>query len=309
MQGSEPGYGISGLARVDLNLLVHLFVILEERSVSRAATRVGLSQPAMSHALSRCRKLLDDDLLVRSGLHMLPTSRALQLVEPLRTLLEAVDHDVLRRPGFDPLTSQRQFQIAATSSTTLVLLPGLLQRFSTTAPGVSIQVLTALTNGDDIRDSPEMELGVIADQVPTSLPREPLYDDSWLVIAAPDNDFAGAPMSLDLLASVPHIAYESGGGSIPVYREIEERGIHVRFHLRTPDFGMIPSLVARSRDLAIVQARLAAVFEARGAIRTWPLPIEIPPLSVGMIVNPRFERDPATRWLRQEIRDLVASRG
>lgn len=300
---------IGSLARIDLNLLVPLYLMLEERSVTRAAARMGLSQPAMSHALARCRKVLDDELLFRVGTKLQPTDRGRTLLEPLRRLLGEVNHDVFNRPIFDPATSTRRFHIAATSSTALILLPGLLEGFAPIAPRVSIHLLPPLKNGDEILGMPEIDAAIVADQVSTTLRRERLYDDRWVVAAAPNNPHIGEAISLTTLSELPHVAYEAEGTLIAPYGALEEMGVRADVQLRSHDFAIIPTLVARSESIAIVQSRLAAVFEGTGLIRTWPLPFDGPVLGMDLIINPRFRHDPATLWLRSQLRRSIQELG
>lgn len=305
----DSAFEIGSLARIDLNLLVPLYLMLEERSVTRAAARMGLSQPAMSHALARCRKVLDDELLFRVGTRLQPTDRGRTLLEPLRRLLGEVNHDVFDRPIFDPATSTRRFHIAATSSTALVLLPGLLAGFATVAPRVSIHLLPPLKNGDEILGMPEIDAAIVADRVSSTLRRERLYDDRWVVAASPNNPHIGDIMSLETLSEIPHVAYEVEGSLIAPYVTLEEMGVRVDVQVRSHDFAIIPSLVSRTHSLAIVQSRLAHVFEGTGLIRTWPLPVDVPALGMDLIVNPRFRHDPATLWLRSQLKRAIPELG
>lgn len=305
----DSAFEIGSLARIDLNLLVPLYLMLEERSVTRAAARMGLSQPAMSHALARCRKVMDDELLFRVGTRLQPTDRGRTLLEPLRRLLGEVNHDVFDRPVFDPATSTRRFHIAATSSTALVLLPGLLEGFRSVAPRVSIHLLPPLKNGDEILGMPEIDAAIVADRVSSTLRRERLYDDRWVVAAAPNNPHISDTLSLETLSAVPHVAYEVEGSLIAPYGVLEEMGVLVDVQFRSHDFAIIPSLVSRTHTIAIVQSRLAHVFEGTGLIRTWPLPVEVPALGMDLIVNPRFRHDPATLWLRSQLKRAIPELG
>lgn len=301
----DSAFEIGSLARIDLNLLVPLYLMLEERSVTRAAARMGLSQPAMSHSLARCRKVLDDELLFRVGTKLQPTDRGRTLLEPLRRLLGEVNHDVFDRPVFDPATSTRRFHIAATSSTALILLPALLEGFGPIAPGVSVHLLPPLKNGDEILGMPEIDAAIVADRVASTLRRERLYDDRWVVAGAPNNPHIGDTISLATLSEIPHIAYEAEGTLIAPYGALEELGVYVDVKLRSHDFATIPSLVSRTHCIALVQARLARAFEGTGLIRTWPLPIDVPVLGMDLIVNPRFRHDPATLWLRSQLKRSI----
>src|SRR5215217_4782976 len=133
-----PAMTAAHLAKVDLNLLVALDALLAERHVTRAARRVGLTQSAMSRALSRLRELLDDPLLVRTPQGMRPTPRAQALGPPLRRTLEEVEALVTGRPVFEPARSRRAFTVAAPDYSQVVMLPAVLARMAREAPGVDL---------------------------------------------------------------------------------------------------------------------------------------------------------------------------
>src|SRR5688572_29628258 len=128
------------LAEIDLNLMVVLDALLEERHVTRAATRLGLSQPAMSRSLGRLRKLVGDPLLVRAGHELVPTPRALELGEPLRAMLDGVRRMLETAPPFDAATAERTFVIMANEYAQIALAPAVLDRVRARAPGVRIDL-------------------------------------------------------------------------------------------------------------------------------------------------------------------------
>ena len=130
-----------GLAGVDLNLLVALDALLAERSVTRAAERVGLSQPGMSNTLARLRKLFGDPLLVREGLTLVPTPRAESLRQPVADALSLIQHALDDRPGFDPAADQATFTVSCSDYSLLMLIGPLVRRLAAAAPGLTIQVL------------------------------------------------------------------------------------------------------------------------------------------------------------------------
>lgn len=261
----------------------------------------------MSHALARCRRLLGDPLLIRVGTTLEPTQRGLSLLEPLEQILRKVNHDVLARPLFDPATSTRRFRIAATSSTALVLIPPLLAILEKEAPGVSVSLLPALNSGDDLLHLPEVDVLVAADRVPSTLPRERLYVDRWVVASAPGNLATRNGVTLDTLAMVPHIVFEGEGGArVSAYTVLSDLGIHNEVRLRSHDFGSLPVMVASTGYIAIIQERLGELFARAGLVTTFLLPVKVPDLGLDLIVNPRFARDPARPWLRSQLFRSVA---
>ncbi|MTD56558.1 LysR family transcriptional regulator [Amycolatopsis pithecellobii] len=295
--------GLDGLVAIDLNLLLPLRLLLEERSVTRAADRMGLSQPAMSHVLARCRKLFDDDLLVRVGKSLELTARGRDLIEPLTRVLHDLSRDVFARQDFDPATSTRSFRISATSPTAMVLLPRLLAGFEREAPLASLQLRPPIEHEDDLLDSPELDIAIAGEMVASQLPREPLYYDRWVVATAPDVRVAGNTISLEEFQSLPHIVFETtNGGRIPAYSLLDAAGITYTIRLRSHDFGLLPILLGQTACVALIQERLAVQFSRARLIRVFQPPVEIPPLRLDLIINPRFARDPARGWLRTQLR-------
>ena len=133
--------GSMSLAGVDLNLLVALDALLAERSVTRAAERVGLSQPGMSNTLARLRKLFGDPLLVREGMALVPTPRGEALREPVREALGLIQQALAGRPGFDPARDRATFTVSCSDYSLLMLIGPLVRRLAAAAPGLTIQVL------------------------------------------------------------------------------------------------------------------------------------------------------------------------
>src|SRR6201991_2114022 len=159
--GSIMNIDIINLNRIDLNLLVHLEALLSERNVTRAAARVGIGQPAMSHNLARLRELFGDELLTRGPDGLRLTPRAMTLLEPVRTMLAQVESLVSRDQAFDPATAVRTFRFGLSDSMEVLIMPSLLARLREVAPGIQLR----LTNFDASRlldelDADEMDLAI-----------------------------------------------------------------------------------------------------------------------------------------------------
>ncbi|MBZ3900386.1 LysR family transcriptional regulator [Streptomyces griseiscabiei] len=297
----ENGSEIARLSRVDLNLLVHLQVLLEERSVTRAAARIGLTQPAMSHSLNRCRRLIGDDLLMKVGTTLELTPRGRALLGPLRRLLHAMSSEVLDRPGFVPAVSRRRFRISASSSTIAVVLGPLLRLLDENAPGVSLQVVTSPQLIEDLSSHPDLDLVLLPDGLATPLPRERLLNDEWVAVLAPDNAAVTGDLTVDHLRELPHVVFENADMRIPPYSVMDALGIDRQVRARCHDFLSIPLVVASSKALAVVQKRIALRFQEAGLVQVFPLPIVVPPLGIDMVWNPRLAHDPACAWLREQL--------
>jgi DNA-binding transcriptional LysR family regulator len=301
----DDGAEIAQLSRVDLNLLVHLQVLLQERSVTRAAARIGLTQPAMSHSLNRCRRLIGDELLTRVGTGLELTPRGRALLGPLTRLLQELTTEVLDRPGFRPDSSRRRFRISATSSTTVVVLSPLLDRLAEQAPGVSLQVVTSPQLIEDLAAHPDIDLVLLPDALATPLSRERLYTDEWVAVVAPGNPAVAREVTVEHLRTLPHVVFEADGMRIPPYSVMDSLGIERTVRARCNDFLSLPLLVASSGALAVIQRRIAHRFEGGGLLRVFSLPIDVPPLGIDMVWNPRLAQDPARTWLRDQLRATI----
>lgn len=299
----ERGPAVSPLAGVDLNLLVPLHALLTECSVTRAAARVGISQPAMSHALRRCRALLRDELLIRVGSSMEPTPRARRLVGPLTAVLASIDDSVLDRAGFVPAATTRTFRISATSTTALVVLPPLLRRLRRLAPGAVLHSEPSVTPGEKLVDQPGIDLALLADAVPTDLHRQRLYTDRWVAVVATDHASVADAITLDQLATLPHVAFDTAPQRRPLapYEALDRLGVQYTVRMQVHDFLLAPLVLAGSDLVACTQERAAWVLAAGGLVRILPLPLEVDPLGIDMVWDPRRVADLGALWLREQV--------
>lgn len=302
---SRPTSTVTGLHRVDLNLLPLLAALLEYRSVTRAAQAVGLTQPAMSNALGRLRRTLGDELLVRVGREYVLTARASALIGPVNLILETATNQVLTPPAFDPATSQRTFRIAAPSAAALAVLPTLSATLAASAPGVRLHLEAfepsmVLT----LRES-TADVVLLPDVVPTTLPRERLYQEDWVVVADANNDRIGATLTADDLARLPHVVFE-WGGRVGAQQVLAELIPDLVVQIVVFEFLMIPSVVRGTPMVALLQRRLAQRVAAQNGLRMMEPPIPLPTLGIDLVWNPRTVGDPGRAWLRRQLTSAVS---
>ncbi|MBO0847818.1 MAG: LysR family transcriptional regulator [Pseudonocardia sp.] len=278
-----------------------LEALLAERSVTKAAAAVGLSQPAMSNALARLRRLLSDELLTRVGKEYELTDRARALVEPVAETLRVIRTEVLTPPGFDPTTSSRTFTIAATNATALALLPALIRDLSATAPGVRLRLLPLPPSADELLAHAAVDVVLLPDVLPTTHPRERLFEDRWVCVVDVDNERVGDELTLEVFAALPHVVYESEAGRTAADMTLESLGLHATVRIRAKDFLLIPLLLRGTRMVAVVQERLALSLAAAGSLRVLPPPTAVPKLGIDLVCNPRRNGDPALAWLRSRL--------
>jgi LysR family nod box-dependent transcriptional activator len=298
------------LAGVDLNLLVALDALLEERSVTRAADRIGLSQPGMSNTLARLRRLFDDPLLVRRGAEMVPTARAESLARPVRAALSVIAEALEQRPGFDPATDQRTFTISCSDYSVLMLIGPLVRRVAAAAPGVTIQVLPrtldpirALQSGatDLIVEPPE----IMGD---TTLPSRRLFEDRWMCCVWEGNTRVGDQMTTETYVALGHLSYSMGGGQPASLadRHVTALGLERRIEFTVESFLLAPFLLQGTDLVALVPSRAAPHLQRTADVRLLDPPVAFPTLVERLWWHPRHAADPAHTWLRTRIAEVGA---
>lgn len=297
--------------RVDLNLLVALDALLAERSVTKAAARIGIGQSAMSHNLARLRELFGDELMTRGPAGMQPTPRALALADPVRIALAQIETLVSRAEAFDPATAERTFRIAMPDSTEVLIGPALLAYVCEHAPGIRFRFYAAEGEGllaDLDADRIDLGIGVGAftgGQVHHK--RRVLATDSYLVMFNAKKVHIEPPISLEDYVRLPHVLTSLRRGERGVVDEALERlGLSRKIALVTPRFVAVPFLVAGAAVVTTMHARLARYFADELGLSLSPPPVELPQLTTSLLWHASYDKDPAHIWLRDTIVRVAA---
>ncbi len=285
------------LAAVDLNLLVVLDALLEEGSVTRAARRVGLSQPATSNALARLRELVGDPLFVRSGRGLVPTPRARSLAVPVRRGLAELGAALAPPFAFDPRTARRTFAIAMPDIAELVLLPPLLARLRRDAPGITIRVVPRTADGADLA------IGMLDGRAPRGAP---LFTLRFVCLIRRDHPRVGTRLSLARFLELEHVLVAPGGGAGLIDELLAKRGLERRVALTLAHFFSAAMVVSRTDLVMSATSVLADVVERILPVRAVRHPLAAPVVTIGQLWQPRDDADPAHAWLRQVIADVAA---
>lgn len=290
----------------DLNLLLALDALLQERHVTRAAARVGLSQPAMSNALARLRNLLGDPLLVRTQRGMLPTPRAEQLQGPVREALEAVERAVSNTEAFTPATCEAGFDLLTSDAIGMLLLPALSVRLRAEAQKMDLRV-HALESDDPWKglENGRMDLVVgVYDAPPPGVHCQALYDERFVCLMRSDHPRARHALTVQEYVALPHIRIataRAGVGSSVVDLALARRGLSRRIAMTLPHFLVAPYVVAQNDHVITFPSRLADYFAAFLPLRVVEPPLELPGYTISLFWHKRLHRDPACRWLREQI--------
>jgi DNA-binding transcriptional LysR family regulator len=297
------------LPSIDLNLLVALDALLEERSVTRAAKRMGVTQPAMSHALSRLRELFDDPLLVRTNAGMVATERAKATGPRLRRLLGDVSAVIGTPPAFDPETEARVFRIALSDYAQFVLLPPLLERLRERAPRVSITALAVPADPQDALESGRTDLVLLGRRAlpEADLLRQSLFEDTMVCVVRKDHPRVGRSLTVEDYAALDHafIAPRAEAGAGVIERALEELGLARRIVLRVPQFVIAPWVVSRSDLVLTAPRRMAIPFAEALPLRIVECPVKLPTFDMSQFWHARQQDDPAHVFLRTQIAEVA----
>ena len=289
---------------IDLNLLRVFDAVLQERSVTAAAGRLGLTQPAVSNALARLRTLLGDALFVRTPVGMEATPFARGVAEPVRQALVLLDSALAHGPGFEPASATRAFRFYMSDLGQIEFLPPLIERVQRAAAGVRLEAVAL-----DVEDiagalgtgALDLAIGFLPGLGPP-VRRRALFRDPYMCLMRADHPIKTLTKRKFLDASHALVTYR--GGHRVVEEALERAGLARRISLRLPHFTVVPMVLERTDLICTLPARVARVFEQRGRLKSLPPPVPIPVADVAVHWHERFDADQGNRWLREQLIEL-----
>lgn len=294
----------------DLNLLVTLAALLETHNVSRAAESLGLSQPAVSHALNRLRDTFDDQLLVRSGRVMVPTPRAVELLPEVRELLAEIERILVPAEDFDPAETKRTFVVATNGFAAQVLVPELLRELRERAPNAVLRVVQ--TGHRDLRElltDGEVDICLISGQIdhlPESLMMRMLFDDPFVVLVRDGHPLKGE-VSLEDYAAAEHVLVSPRGdvhGAVDAL--LAQKGLRRRIALLLSDFMIVPQILTSTDYVITTPVTIARMFAREFDLRTFT-PVGGLGADRGALFalwHERVQNDPVNQWFRRLVMDV-----
>jgi DNA-binding transcriptional LysR family regulator len=299
----------AALASIDLNLLVALDALLRDRSVTRAGRRIGLSQPAMSHALARLRDLLGDPILTREGKMMRRSALGERLAPRVLQLLGEIDSALLGHRSFAPISARRTFRIATNDYCGAVLIPELVSRLRTLAPHVELElhVHRGQAPADELtRGELDVAVGVFL-RVEAGLLVEDLFRERFCCVVRRRHPTVGATLTLQQFLDLDHLLV-----SVPDYGPgvvdfaLARRKMQRRVCVRVPSFLVAPLVVARTDLILTLPERIARLVAGAHDLRILPPPLELAPFAVQM-VWPATSDHAAQHWLRAQLIEAAAA--
>ncbi|MGC5257761.1 LysR family transcriptional regulator [Gordonia sp. DT218] len=296
------------LRNLDLNLLVALDALLDERNVSRAAQRLGVSQPSASAALGRLRRHFDDPLLRRSGNRYELTPLAAHLRPLAVSAIQSVQRVFDAAPTFDPETADRTFTLVVTDYGALRVGEPLARLLHERAPGVQLRLEQntpyAVDHADDTLravDGIVMPHGFI-----TGMPAIDFPTDDWVCVCSADNAEIGDQLTLDDLRRSPWVVTFHGPTAFtPALRQLQILGVEPRIDVVVESFLAVPFLVTGTRRVALLQKSLAERLRPIDGVRVVPCPGDIAPLKEALWWHPIHTADPAHAWLRGVVEEVA----
>ena len=298
--------------KIDLHLIRVLHTVLTERSVSKAAIRLGMHQPAVSASLKRLRDFSGDALLVRSGAGMVPTEAALRMVEPAANILRAAEMLFSDARGFEPTSALNTFRVAASDYLDPLFLPQLVAQIKSQAPLCRIEIHSLSAASDYRAQLAQGEVDVVIGNWPTppdDLHLGRLFGDEVVCLVAQDHPAVrrgwdqGAWLAADHIA--PGATHPGAKGVIDDY--LDSRGLQRNITARCPHFGLIPAMVASTLLVLTTGRQYCERFVDTLPVKILPCPIEFPRMMYYQLWHERTHTSASSRWLRDRVKSVAAA--
>jgi DNA-binding transcriptional LysR family regulator len=292
------------LRNLDLNLLLSLDALLSERNVTRAAERLGLSQPAVSAALARLRRHFGDELLRRNGNRYERTPLGDQLASRTPGAVNAVKRVFDTVPDFDPHTAEREFTLVVSDYGAAVLGDHVATVIGQDAPGVRLRFQQQTPHDVDhaIETLRSVDGMVLPHGFLRDIPVVDLYEDSWVCIVSQDNPRVGDSLTIDDVATLPWVVtYSLPTAFTPASQQLRMIGVEPDIQIVVESFLAVPFLVAGTSRVALLQAELAHRLADAAGVRILACPWDVVPLKEAFWWHPASRTDPAHIWLREVL--------
>lgn len=298
------------LRSFDLNLLVAFDAMMQERNVTRAAARLKVQQPAMSHSLATLRTLFQDDIFVRVGQTMKPTVRALALAAPVRQALAQAQSALLVNNYFDPITHDRTFRLGLTGELEAVIMPDLVDRWRGSAPNIRLQA-RAIDQGDVRRMLNEGDIDVALGcfpEVDSWHRRETLFEEELACCFNPRLVSVDLPITADQYIEASHVLVSFRDSLSGCLEEgLQRAGVKLNVVASASNFLAVMTMAARSPVLITIPRRVAERYAPLFDLSTGPVPLNLPFPSISMAWHAHSDKEPGLDWLRGELKTINLS--
>ena len=291
----------------ELNLLVVFDAIMTEKSITRAAERLAMTQPAVSNAVSRMRGTWKDDLFVKDGRNIRPTLYAqnlwAQVREPLLRLSQAVQPD-----SFDPATSNRTFRVAVTDVITEMIWVPLRKMFEQQAPGINLHAIPyTIDNTEQVLEDAEVDLVIGASGLLSGTFRaDYLFSSQYLCVMRPDHPLTHTKMTLKQFASADHLLVSLSGDTTGYTDQVlMQQGLTRRIAVTVNHFSMVKTMLVESDLICVIPAGVVSKAVISGELIAVMPPVEVIGQPVSALWHKRQDKDQGLMWLRQHIKQML----
>lgn len=300
------------LNEIDLNLLVVFNELLIERRVARVADKLGLTQPSVSNALGRLRRILQDELFVRTPGGMEPTLYASELAEPISSALSTIRGSLNREMAFTPATSTRKFTIGMVDVGEIYFLPKLMDRLARVAPGVSVStVRNTAVNLRDAMEAGQVDLAVgLLPQLKGGFLQRAVFQQSYVCMFRQGHPLQGKKLSLKHFSEADHVVVVSPGtGHAKVDEVIERKGVRRKIRLTVPHFVAVGHILSSTDMIATVPERYAMECLLPFKLTYVEHPVELPRIGINIFWHAKAHKEPSNQWLRNLFVETFSDAG
>jgi len=296
--------------KIDLHLIRVLHTVLTERSVSRAAIRLGMHQPAVSASLKRLRDFAGDPLLVRSGSTMVPTDAALRMIEPSASILRAAEMLFSDARGFEPAQARNTFRVAASDYLDTLFLPRLVTQIKTLAPHCTIDIQPLSADSDYQAHLSQGEVDIVIGNwstPPDDLHLGTLFDDEVVCLVSKDHPAVRRGWDQAAWLAADHVAPGAThpGAKGIIDEHLYSLGLTRNITTRCAHFGLIPSMVASTLLVLTTGRKYCERYLTRAPVVILPCPIPFPRLTYYQLWHERTHTSAAARWLRERVKSVA----
>jgi len=294
--------------RYDLNLLPVFVALMEERSVTRAAERLGMTQPALSNALARLRLMLKDQLFIRERYGIQPTAIAFELAPPIADALASLDDAVLGQQDFDPASAQRLFTIAPNGYVEFVIVPALVALLARVAPGIKLGLTpygNDLVETGVVSGTMAMVIGRITDP-PDNLVVQHLMDEGLECVVRAGHPEIGEAISREQFEGMRHVnVVPPGRMRAGLFQALAQQNLKRDVALSVTNFFAVAEMIAVTDYVATLPRLICGRLAHDPRLRILPAPVDLGTFPVEMAWHVRYRHDPAHRWLRAMVGQVI----
>jgi LysR family transcriptional regulator, nod-box dependent transcriptional activator len=294
---------------LDLNLLVVFNALMDTRSVTRSAERIGLTQPATSAALRRLRDYFGDEIVVAVGKRMHPTPFAEGLYPQIQQALRGVERAITAPTAFDPATSNRCFRIIGSDYIMVAVLVPLIERFARTAPGLRVEIVQPTESSAGELEAGKADLLVTPEPfLATWHPHEILFEEEQVVVGWSENPIFARGITVDDFYAAGHVTIAFGDNRTPAFADstLSRMGRDRQIEVTVSSFASAPWFIEGTSRLAVLHERLVRQIARRFNLAWAPMPFTFPKMNEMMQFHQSRAEDAGLSWLRQQMREVAA---